>query len=75
MARKFHVEGTKSYLIAAIIMLIFAVWFVWDGWFPSERVLEKHPDPQDHFYLFNKSVAILLLVGTVVCGYIHLVVR
>jgi hypothetical protein len=56
-------------------MLIFAVWFVWDGWFPSERVLEKHPDPQDHFYLFNKSVAILLLVGTVVCGYIHLVVR
>lgn len=28
-------------------------------------------DPQDHFYLFNKSLAIICLVGAVVCLVIH----
>lgn len=76
MARKYHVEGTKSYLIAAIILFVLFAWFAWDGWFPRAGVLEKHPDLEnDSFYAFNKTTAVLLLVGAIVCTYIHLVVR
>jgi len=75
MVRRYNVEGPKNYLIAAVIMLVLCAWFVWDGWFPREAVLGDHPDMSDHFYLFNKSVAILLAVGVVVCAYIHVVVK
>lgn len=76
MARRFKVEGTKNYLIAAVILYILAAWFIWDGWFPRESVLEKHPDVEtDSFYLFNKSMAIIFVIAAVVCSYIHLVVR
>ncbi|MBN1269110.1 MAG: hypothetical protein JXB04_05940 [Kiritimatiellae bacterium] len=75
MARKYHVEGTRSFLIAAVVLIIFSVFFVWDGWFPRQGVLEKHPDPHESFYLFNKSVAVLMIVSAVVCAYIHLVVK
>ncbi len=75
MARKYHVEGTKSFLIAAIVLLVVGAWFVWDGWFPRDSVVEKHPLETDSFYIFNQSVAILLLGSAVVCGYIHHVVK
>lgn len=75
MARRFDVEGTRNYLLAAVILLVLSVWFIWDGWFPRASVLERHPEPSDHFYLFNKSVGVLFLVSAVVCGYIHLVVK
>ncbi len=75
MARKYNVPGTKKYLITAIIMLIIGIWAVMDGWFPSDGVLIKHPDMTDGFYLFNKSLAILMLVGTIIYGYIHFVVK
>lgn len=32
-------------------------------------------EPEDHFYAFNKSFAILTLIGAIVCGFIHLTVR
>ena len=32
-------------------------WAIADGWFPSEKVLLKHPDLADPFYTFNKSLA------------------
>lgn len=75
MARQFHVPGTKKYLIIALCMLVFGLWCVMDGWFPSEEVLAKHPPGEDSFYLFNKSLAILMLVGAAVFGYIHYIVR
>jgi hypothetical protein len=56
-------------------MLVFGLWCVMDGWFPSEEVLAKHPPGEDSFYLFNKSLAILMLVGAAVFGYIHYIVR
>ncbi|NCC51407.1 MAG: hypothetical protein EOM20_09350 [Spartobacteria bacterium] len=75
MARKYNVPGTKKYLITAVVMLVLCIWAVLDGWFPSEKVLERHPDPTDGFYLFNKSLAIIMLVGMVVFGYIHFMVN
>lgn len=76
MARKYHVEGTKTFLIWALVLLALGLWCVWDGWFPSAKVLEAHPlDKGGSFYLFNKSLAILSLIGAAVCGYIHMMVR
>ena len=76
MARRFHVEGTKAFLIWAVVLLVFGLWCVKDGWFPTDSVLAKHPMDQDaNFFLFNKSLAILSLIGFVVCGYIHFVVK
>lgn len=75
MARQYHVEGTRTYLIAALVLFVLCLWFGWDGWFPRDVVLERHPDPGDSFYGFNKSLALVFLVGWIVCGYIHFVVR
>jgi len=80
MARQFHVAGTKTYQQLAIGLLVLGLWCVKDGWFPSEGVLERHPvyTPEgdlDHFYVFNRSLAVLCLVGSAVCGYIHRIVR
>ena len=75
MAREYNVQGTKSYLIAAVILLIASLWFIWDGWFPRASVLANHPSMDDSFYLFNKSMGVLLGIGSVVCGYIHMVVK
>ncbi len=40
---------------------------------PGEPVVEI--DPQDHFYLFNKSLALLCIAGALVCLIIHRKVR
>ena len=29
----------------------------------------------DHYYVFNRSLAIITLVGAAVCGYVHRIVR
>jgi len=76
MARKYRVEGTKTFLVWSIGLLLLGLWAVKDGWFPAESVLAKHPPAEDaSFYLFNKSLAVLSLIGSAVCGYIHMVVR
>jgi len=76
MARKYHVEGTKTFLIWSVVLLLLGLWAVKDGWFPSASTLIKHSLTEDKgFYLFNKSLAVMSLVGSTVCGYIHLLVR
>jgi hypothetical protein len=76
MARMHHVQGTKSFLMWAVILLVLGLWAVRDGWFPSAATLLKHPiDTDTNFYLFNKSLAFLSLIGSTICGYIHLVVK
>ncbi|MCF7838199.1 MAG: hypothetical protein K9N49_06175 [Candidatus Marinimicrobia bacterium] len=71
MARSFRVEGSKSYLVAAIFLGLLCAWSIWDGWFTPAHFLEKYPDPQDSFYLFNKSMAFLSGIAALVCGYVH----
>lgn len=75
MARKYHVQGTRSYLIASIVLVLLAAWFIKDGWFPSEHWLTKYPDPADNFYAFNKSTGVLMAIGAFVCAIIHIKVR
>lgn len=80
MARRFHVAGTKVYLQVAIGLLVLGLWSVKDGWLPSTTVLAKHPlhtpsGDLDHFYVFNRSLAIICLIGAGICGYVHRVVK
>ena len=76
MARKQHIQGTKSFLMWSLILLAIGLWAVKDAWFPSDATLLKHPlDKDANFYLFNKSLAFLSLIGSAVCGYIHLLVK
>ncbi len=78
MARRYKVEGTKSFLFWAIMLLVLGLWCVKDGWLPSEAVLTKHPlaDAESvRFYTFNKSLAIISLIGSGICAYIHSMVK
>lgn len=158
MARRYKVEGTNDFLIAAVVLFGLGVWAIKDGWFPSPAVLEKHPHevavmspvegivadltvvagatvstnhvvarvrpagapgsaqapgdvelrsgrlgtategavlavrrarhdevkpgdtivliaPDEHFYAFNKSLAVLSLIGAIVCAIIHRAVK
>ena len=37
------VHSTKDFLILTIVCAVLCVWAVRDGWFPSDKVLKKHP--------------------------------
>ena len=43
MVRKYNVKGTNDYLVFGLALLAFGAWCVKDGWFPSPKVLIKHP--------------------------------
>lgn len=75
MARKYNVEGTKSFLIAAAILLAIGVWHIRDGWFPAAATLEKHPPGTDTFYLYNRVTGVILTIAAAICGYIHRIVK
>lgn len=76
MARRYHVEGTKTFLLWSIGLLLLGLWCVKDGWFPAESVLARHPPLENaSFYLFNKSLAAISLTVSAVCAYIHAVVK
>ncbi len=37
MARRYHVEGTKTYLIWAVVLAALSLWHIIDGWVPQTR--------------------------------------
>ena len=37
MAKRYEPEGTKSYLIAALVLAVLAAWHIFDGWVPQAR--------------------------------------
>jgi multidrug resistance efflux pump len=44
MARKYkNVQGTNDFLVAAIGLTLLGLWAVRDAWFPTPKILEKHP--------------------------------
>ncbi len=49
-------------------MLLLCLWAVKDGWFPSEKVLIRHPETEDQFYIFNQLLAyvsgVLAIIAT-----------
>ena len=67
MARKTRIGGPKSFLVTSICLLALAVWAVKDGWFPS-------PDMVKH-QLFNQTLAVMSLLGSAACAYIHYLVK
>jgi hypothetical protein len=154
MVRRYKVEGTNDFLIAAVCLAGLGMWAIKDGWYPSPKVLDRHPReivvaapvagvlagldaiggqsvgtnsvlakiqpeaepgsgvqdpdvvelrpsvegtvlsvsrvrldsvqpgdpivviaPNDGFYLFNKSLAFLSLIGAVICAIIHRAVK
>ena len=78
MARKYTIKGSNEFLIWSIGLALLCAWAVRDGWFPTEAKIVKHgtpSEPLDSFYLFNKSLAFLSGLGSVVCGVIHRFVK
>lgn len=41
--RKYHVKGTNDFIVLAGIFFFLCLWSVKDAWYPSEKVLKKHP--------------------------------
>ena len=41
--RKYNVKGTKDFIVLAGIFFFLCLWAVKDAWYPSPKVLEKHP--------------------------------
>lgn len=41
--RKYNVRGTKDFIVLAGIFFFLCLWSVKDAWYPSEKVLKKHP--------------------------------
>ncbi len=76
MPRIFNVQGTKSFYYWGLFLLALGLWAVKDGWFPSEeKITSKTLEELANFQLFNKTLAIISLSGSAVCGYIHKVVK
>ena len=41
--RQYRVKGSNDFLILAAIFFFLGIWAVKDAWFPSDKVLKKHP--------------------------------
>ncbi len=41
--RQYKVKGTNDFLILSAIFFFLCLWAIKDAWFPSEKVLKKHP--------------------------------
>ena len=39
----FKIKGTKDFLVAAVFCGFLCAWSIRDAWFPTEKVLKKHP--------------------------------
>jgi len=75
MARNYRVKGTREFLYWGLGLGLVSLIFVKDGWFPTEKILAKHVPGADSYYLFNKTTAIAMIVVSIVCIYIHKVVK
>lgn len=52
-----HIWTIIYFFLGTSVFLFLCLWSVKDGWYPSEKVLMKHPDPADTFYTFNQTLA------------------
>ncbi len=65
--RKYNVKGAKDFLVLAIIFFFVGLWAIKDAWFPSEKVLKKHPqEVQVSFETSGSIENIFVKVGDVV---------
>lgn len=54
--RQYDVKGTNDFLILAVIFLLLGIWAVKDAWFPSEKVIKKHPQEVDVAFQIGGAV-------------------
>ncbi|MCC7300810.1 MAG: hypothetical protein IT583_07000 [Verrucomicrobia bacterium] len=40
---RFNIKGTKDFLVAAVLCGFLCIWSIRDAWFPTEKILKKHP--------------------------------
>ena len=40
---RFNIKGTKDFLVAAVFCGFLCLWSIRDAWFPTEKVMKKHP--------------------------------
>lgn len=40
---RFNIHGTKDFLVMAVFCGFLCIWSIRDAWFPSQKVLKKHP--------------------------------
>jgi multidrug resistance efflux pump len=40
---RYSIKGTKDFLVAAVFCGFLCVWSIRDAWFPTEKVMKKHP--------------------------------
>lgn len=41
--RKYNIKGTNDFLVLALIFFFLCLWAIKDAWYPSDKVLKKHP--------------------------------
>lgn len=41
--RRFKIKGTKDFLVLAVFCAFLCVWSIRDAWFPTKKILKKHP--------------------------------
>lgn len=41
--RRYNIKGTNDFVVLAAIFFFLCLWAVKDAWYPSEKVLKKHP--------------------------------
>jgi multidrug resistance efflux pump len=42
-SRYTKIKGTKDFLVAAVVCAFLCVWSIRDAWFPTPKILKKHP--------------------------------
>lgn len=40
---RFNIKGTKDFLVAAVFCGFLCLWSIRDAWFPTEKILKRHP--------------------------------
>ncbi len=40
---RYSIKGTKDFLVAAVFCGFLCIWSIRDAWFPTEKVMKKHP--------------------------------
>lgn len=41
--KRFNIKGTKDFLVVAVFCGFLCAWSIRDAWFPTEKILKKHP--------------------------------
>jgi len=68
MAHRFKIKGTKDFLVMAVFCAFLCIWSIKDAWFPSPKVLKKHPQEIEAAFTLSGTVT---EVGVRVGNEIH----